>query len=100
MTLNPTTPCDVDCQPMTEPAAIGDPIDTVQCNSTFLGLCASRAEHVDTSHLLRVRTQCDLCGASTFIDTPIHAGASLRRDCTLCNHFLGWPVWYGRNLEG
>jgi hypothetical protein len=36
---------------------------------------------------------CDRCGSTDYVDTPIHAGNSLRRDCARCGRFVGWPVW-------
>jgi hypothetical protein len=39
---------------------------------------------------------CDRCGFGKFIDSPIHDGQSVRRDCARCKTTLGFPVWYGR----
>ena len=78
---------------------IAERIGGVSGNSKARLLCAPPAQQLDLNRLLHVRTQCDSCESSTYIETPVHAGASLRRDCALCNRFLGWPVWYGRRLE-
>ena len=47
----------------------------------------------------RPTTACDRCRSTTYRDTPIHAGQSVRRDCGRCHRFLGWPRWYGRTLD-
>lgn len=39
-------------------------------------------------------TRCE-CGSLKGIDTPIHGGQSVRRDCKACRTFLDFPVWYG-----
>jgi hypothetical protein len=36
------------------------------------------------------------CGSSEWIDTPIHNGQSLRRDCARCGRHIGFPWWYGK----
>jgi hypothetical protein len=36
---------------------------------------------------------CDRCGAHRYVDTPIHAGRSIRRDCANCRLAAGFPVW-------
>jgi hypothetical protein len=36
---------------------------------------------------------CDRCGSDEYVDTPIHNGRSLRRDCSQCGRFLSWPKW-------
>ena len=38
---------------------------------------------------------CDRCGSTDYVDVTIHNGWSLRRDCTRCHRFLGWPNWRG-----
>ncbi len=38
---------------------------------------------------------CDRCGCCQYIDTPIHDGQSLRRDCFRCGRTAAFPVWYG-----
>ena len=39
---------------------------------------------------------CDKCGCGQFIDTPIHGGQSVRRDCRHCRRTMGFPLWHGR----
>jgi len=73
--------------------------DVVALPREARGLCSPRLRPFDADQLRRVRTWCDRCGSRTFIETPIHAGKSLRRDCARCKYFLGWPTWYGRNCE-
>jgi hypothetical protein len=36
------------------------------------------------------------CGATTWVDVPIHGGRSVRRDCGSCGRFMDFPVWYGK----
>lgn len=40
--------------------------------------------------------RCRQCGSTGFTDFPIHAGQSMRRDCSRCGCFINFPVWYGR----
>ena len=40
--------------------------------------------------------RCDKCGCRDFIDTPIHGGQSVRRDCRHCHRTMGFPLWHGR----
>ena len=103
MMLDPTTLCAARCNQVTNRSAdplVANRIGNLQGNSTARGLCGPRRKPLDAGHRLRARTQCDRCESSTFIETPIHAGESLRRVCAIRHHFQGWPVWYGRNLEG
>jgi len=39
------------------------------------------------------------CGSTRYVDTPIHNGQSLRRNCLQCGRFLGFPVWYEQRQE-
>jgi len=39
------------------------------------------------------------CGSTRYVDTPIHNGRSLRRNCQQCGRFLGFPRWYGQRQE-
>ena len=39
------------------------------------------------------------CGSMRWRDVPIHEGQSVRRDCRSCGRFLGFPVWYGKELH-
>jgi hypothetical protein len=39
------------------------------------------------------------CGSTRYVDTPIHGGQSLRRNCLQCGRFLGFPVWYEQRQE-
>src|SRR5688500_4899846 len=43
--------------------------------------------------------RCDRCSSTEYTDVLIHHGRSLRRDCTNCHRFLGWPRWYGRMID-
>lgn len=36
---------------------------------------------------------CPRCGSTAFVDTPIHDGRSIRRDCATCGRTTGFPVW-------
>ena len=36
---------------------------------------------------------CGRCRNPKCVDTPIHAGASIRRDCSLCGRTWGFPLW-------
>lgn len=40
-------------------------------------------------------TICERCGSMEYIETPIHEGKSIRRDCAKCDRFMGFPVWKG-----
>ena len=40
-------------------------------------------------------SRCERCGSTDFIDVPIHAGESTRRDCRKCGRTAGFPRWYG-----
>jgi hypothetical protein len=42
---------------------------------------------------------CDRCGFDKYVDTPIHNGQWVRRDCARCKRTIGFPVWYGRATE-
>jgi hypothetical protein len=42
---------------------------------------------------------CPRCGSFEFIDSPIHNGRSLRRDCRNCGRTHSFPRWYGRPTE-
>ena len=44
-------------------------------------------------HLLRCQGPCDGCGRHQYVDTPIHGGRSIRRDCERCGRTWGFPVW-------
>lgn len=90
---------DADCDEFAEEFVARDP-NGIDPPSRVLGWRSRPAKLLDPDRLLRVRTQCDLCGSSTFVETPIHNGESLRRDCSKCTRFLGWPMWFGRNFEG
>jgi hypothetical protein len=37
---------------------------------------------------------CKGCGSTETRDTIIHDGASLRRDCAVCDRFVSFPIWY------
>lgn len=36
---------------------------------------------------------CQTCGSCQFIDTRIHGGRSVRRDCGRCGRTWGFPIW-------
>ena len=40
------------------------------------------------------------CGSTTWRDTPIHGGQSIRRDCGGCQRFLSFPIWHGEAEQG
>ena len=56
-----------------------------------------RSTKADVIHELRLREPCTHCGAEEHVDRPIHGGQSTRRDCLVCGHTKGFPVWYGRS---
>ncbi|MFH1264135.1 MAG: hypothetical protein ABIK89_00295 [Planctomycetota bacterium] len=35
------------------------------------------------------------CGSRSYVDVAIHNGQSTRRDCAVCDKFLGFIKWYG-----
>jgi hypothetical protein len=35
------------------------------------------------------------CGSTAWRGIPIHNGQSVRRDCSRCGRFIGFPIWYG-----
>ena len=37
------------------------------------------------------------CGSTAYLDSPIHGGQSIRRDCARCDRFIGFPIWYGND---
>jgi hypothetical protein len=41
---------------------------------------------------------CWHCGSTTYRDIAIHEGASVRRDCSKCGRFIGFPVWKLQDL--
>lgn len=56
----------------------------------------SKSELLTWLQKLETTTPCHRCGATTWSDTPIHGGRSVRRDCARCGRFVDFPVWYGR----
>lgn len=36
---------------------------------------------------------CRRCGATEFVDVPIHDGESIRRDCAQCGRTVSFPTW-------
>ena len=58
-----------------------------------------RANKVELAHELRLRAPCTLCGSGISVDTPIHGGRSLRRDCGVCGRTKGFPVWSERPVK-
>jgi len=40
-------------------------------------------------------SHCQSCGWPEFVDSPIHDGRSLRRDCAHCGRTAGFLIWYG-----
>ena len=46
----------------------------------------------------QVLTVCDSCSSTDYVDTPVHDGRSLRRDCAKCGHCWGFPIWHGVQL--
>jgi hypothetical protein len=40
--------------------------------------------------------QCGSCRGTEFIDTAIHGGRSIRRDCAQCGLTAGFPMWFGK----
>jgi hypothetical protein len=58
------------------------------------GLAASVREHkAALVQWARLNSPCEVCGSGDIIDTPIHQGRSVRRDCARCNRTLGFTVW-------
>ena len=49
---------------------------------------------LNTPRFRRCLTRCDRCDSLEFTDVSIHGGRSLRRDCSRCSRFMGWPRWY------
>lgn len=43
--------------------------------------------------------QCEKCGFDRNVDTPIHDGRWLRRDCARCKFTAGFPVWHGERKK-
>ena len=43
----------------------------------------------------RLPDDCPKCGSSQFVDTEIHDGESLRRDCARCHRTAGFIFWHG-----
>jgi hypothetical protein len=41
-------------------------------------------------------TPCDRCHSTDFVDTSIHGGRSIRRDCAQCGLTIGFPMWFGK----
>ena len=39
--------------------------------------------------------RCDRCGSTETVDSTIHGGASIRRDCAACGRFRKFTLWYG-----
>lgn len=40
------------------------------------------------------------CGATEWVDVPIHGGRSARRECAGCGKFVTFSLWYGRWSDG
>jgi|GEM_PF-1000122 len=38
---------------------------------------------------------CDRCGSVRTVDTKIHDGQSIRRDCQICGRFRRFHTWHG-----
>jgi hypothetical protein len=47
----------------------------------------------------RPMVECEVCGGSDYADRTIHGGDSIIRQCRRCDRFMGFPVWYRRELE-
>lgn len=56
-------------------------------------LGALREAKAEVIYELRLREPCTRCGAGTAVDTPIHGGRSIRRDCAVCGLTKGFPAW-------
>ena len=39
--------------------------------------------------------RCGRCGSTETVDSTIHDGASVRRDCAACGRFWKFTLWYG-----
>lgn len=48
------------------------------------------------THVAPIRPHCRRCFSTQFIDSKIHGGRSLRRDCAQCGLTAGFPMWWGR----
>jgi hypothetical protein len=59
---------------------------------------AAKSEILSAGNVeVRARRQlsCQRCGSPAFVDTRIHGGRSVRRDCDRCGITWGFPVWFG-----
>ena len=72
-----------------------DSNDVLVVRGPFSALTGELAEvlRIHKPELVRI-LRCNRCGSTEFVDTPIHDGKSLRRDCAQCHRTLGFPVWY------
>jgi len=72
--------------------AVPEPTPTA---STLCGIDASG----DGTAVSANGFHCRHCPSREFIDVPIHAGASVRRDCAECGRFVAFVRWYGEERE-
>ena len=73
---------------------------------TLGGLCSpipsDRRLHIGDRHPAAnpyPLAECDRCGSADFMDVWIHNGQSIRRDCTKCRRFMGWPHWHSADAS-
>ena len=79
--------------PLALDARYFDPFD--RPDPKLRGLCQPPIHPRDPDRLKRVLTACDKCGSTEYVDVGIHGNYSLRRDCSKCGQFMGWPKWRG-----
>src|SRR5262245_42682433 len=52
----------------------------------------TKSQDEDAGHG-EIVVECARCGSIDYVDTAIHDGQSVRRDCAKCRNFMCWPVW-------
>lgn len=52
-----------------------------------------RAHKTALIEAIELTGPCDRCRNPECVDIPIHNGASIRRDCSICGRTWGFPTW-------
>jgi hypothetical protein len=52
-----------------------------------------RSHKAELVEAVQLAGPCDRCGCESYVDSTIHKGASVRRDCAACHRTWGFPQW-------
>jgi hypothetical protein len=75
------------CVPPTAAARLLDQIDGIRSRQGIKAALSRRESD---------RPHCRRCFSTQFVDTKVHGGRSIRRDCAQCGLTAGFPMWWGR----